>query len=302
MADLVATRAAGAISCSGMVTSAGRPDVAPVEGVAVRSWVVDGPAVASWSKPSQATNKTDNDRIADVSASNLPADILDQPVVIVANVSHIPGFPNCEFYERDDDTDLFAASTPLKTSILVDLAVVIVARGPCELRIGINDQMRRLLVSASMAIITGILACGTATTAVLPTVTPSPSPTIIATPEPESNPTPKPAQTAITAPTAPSVPASTTQQPEPESAVETEPSSTKVPEPSTVTIDTATPAPSPTNSATPAPVAKDPPTVGTSVGNIVPNFEFTLVDGTKISTAQLSSQGRPVFLFFFATW
>ena len=44
------------------------------------------------------------------------------------------------------------------------------------------------------------------------------------------------------------------------------------------------------------------PGVGTDVGDTVPHFEFTLFDGTKRSTAQLSSQGRPVFLFFFATW
>jgi len=44
------------------------------------------------------------------------------------------------------------------------------------------------------------------------------------------------------------------------------------------------------------------PKVGTAVGKTVPHFEFTLIDGTKKSTAQLASQGKPVFLFFFATW
>jgi hypothetical protein len=44
------------------------------------------------------------------------------------------------------------------------------------------------------------------------------------------------------------------------------------------------------------------PGVGTNVDDTIPHFEFTLFDGTKRSTAQLSSQGQPVFLFFFATW
>ena len=46
----------------------------------------------------------------------------------------------------------------------------------------------------------------------------------------------------------------------------------------------------------------DQPEVGTDVGDILPHFEFTLVDGTRKSTAQLASEGQPVFLFFFATW
>ena len=44
------------------------------------------------------------------------------------------------------------------------------------------------------------------------------------------------------------------------------------------------------------------PAVGTDVGKTLPQFEFTLSDGTKKSTAQLADQGKPVFLFFFATW
>ncbi len=51
-----------------------------------------------------------------------------------------------------------------------------------------------------------------------------------------------------------------------------------------------------------AAVIVEQPEVGTGVGKTVPHFEFTLYDGTKRSTAQLSSRGRPVFLFFFATW
>ena len=46
----------------------------------------------------------------------------------------------------------------------------------------------------------------------------------------------------------------------------------------------------------------DQPPVGTNVGDTLPSFEFTLADGTMRSTAQLASQGQPVFLFFYATW
>ena len=41
---------------------------------------------------------------------------------------------------------------------------------------------------------------------------------------------------------------------------------------------------------------------GSEVGKKIPDFEFTLFDGSVRSTAQLSSQGQPAFLFFFATW
>lgn len=45
----------------------------------------------------------------------------------------------------------------------------------------------------------------------------------------------------------------------------------------------------------------DPP-VGSNVGNAIPNFDFTLIDGTTQSTLQLAEEDTPVFLFFFATW
>ena len=51
-----------------------------------------------------------------------------------------------------------------------------------------------------------------------------------------------------------------------------------------------------------APISNIAPEVGTNVGNTIPHFEFMLVDGTNISTAQLASEGQPVFLFFFTTW
>ena len=41
---------------------------------------------------------------------------------------------------------------------------------------------------------------------------------------------------------------------------------------------------------------------GSHVGKKIPDFEFTLFDGSVRSTAQLSIQGQPAFLFFFATW
>ena len=42
--------------------------------------------------------------------------------------------------------------------------------------------------------------------------------------------------------------------------------------------------------------------VGTQVGNALPHFEITLLDGDKRSTEQLAADGKPVFLYFFATW
>ncbi len=51
-----------------------------------------------------------------------------------------------------------------------------------------------------------------------------------------------------------------------------------------------------------APISNISPEVGTNVGNKIPHFEFMLVGGTNISTAQLASEGQPVFLFFFTTW
>jgi len=69
---------------------------------------------------------------------------------------------------------------------------------------------------------------------------------------------------------------------------------------------TATPVPAPNSPSAAAPakaaIIVDQPGVGIDVGSTVPHFEFTLIDGTRQSTAQLASQGRPVFLFFFATW
>jgi thiol-disulfide isomerase/thioredoxin len=42
--------------------------------------------------------------------------------------------------------------------------------------------------------------------------------------------------------------------------------------------------------------------VGRNVGERVPDFDLALGDGTTRSSAQLIDAGKPVFLFFFATW
>ena len=53
-------------------------------------------------------------------------------------------------------------------------------------------------------------------------------------------------------------------------------------------------------------LAKSPPStdlkVGTKVGNRVPDFAMRLGDGTTVTSASLISAGKPVFLYFFATW
>ena len=42
--------------------------------------------------------------------------------------------------------------------------------------------------------------------------------------------------------------------------------------------------------------------VGSSVGSIAPDFQVRLIDGSSVTSAALREEGRPVFLFFFATW
>ena len=54
--------------------------------------------------------------------------------------------------------------------------------------------------------------------------------------------------------------------------------------------------------------AKEPPAitvqaeVGYGVGNRVPDFELTLVDGSTFTYQDIISRGEPVFLFFTASW
>lgn len=42
--------------------------------------------------------------------------------------------------------------------------------------------------------------------------------------------------------------------------------------------------------------------IGTGVGNSIPDISLRLNDGSTVSTHSLSSEGKPAFLFFFATW
>jgi len=42
--------------------------------------------------------------------------------------------------------------------------------------------------------------------------------------------------------------------------------------------------------------------VGYAVGNRIPDFALTLADGSTFTSQDIISQGRPVFLFFTASW
>ncbi len=42
--------------------------------------------------------------------------------------------------------------------------------------------------------------------------------------------------------------------------------------------------------------------IGYEVGNRVPDIEFTLDDGRTLTSKDLLSEGKPVFLFFTASW
>ena len=42
--------------------------------------------------------------------------------------------------------------------------------------------------------------------------------------------------------------------------------------------------------------------VGNTVGEHVPEFVLNLSDGGSVTTSQLLADGKPVFLFFMATW
>ena len=61
---------------------------------------------------------------------------------------------------------------------------------------------------------------------------------------------------------------------------------------------------SPTGPIAPSPAATSAATasVGTSVGDRVPDFTMRLVDGSTITTDDLAHQDRATFLFFVATW
>ena len=57
----------------------------------------------------------------------------------------------------------------------------------------------------------------------------------------------------------------------------------------------------PTDEPTAAATPEAPP-VGVNVGDTLPHFEMTLADGSRVSTDVLAAQGKPVFLYFWATW
>ena len=44
------------------------------------------------------------------------------------------------------------------------------------------------------------------------------------------------------------------------------------------------------------------PEVGSSVGDLAPDFEMRLADGTLVKSESLIAESRPTFLFFFAAW
>ena len=46
----------------------------------------------------------------------------------------------------------------------------------------------------------------------------------------------------------------------------------------------------------------DAPAVGTQVGNHIPSFTMRLVDGTRVTSAELLKEGQPTFLITFTTW
>ena len=57
------------------------------------------------------------------------------------------------------------------------------------------------------------------------------------------------------------------------------------------------------SSSTPTVQAPAPgPEVGSSPGDLRPDFEIRLADGTLVKSESLIAESRPAFLFFFATW
>ena len=42
--------------------------------------------------------------------------------------------------------------------------------------------------------------------------------------------------------------------------------------------------------------------VGTDFGDLVPDFDIRLVNGTTVNSTELVSGKKPVFYYFFATW
>ncbi|MCH7745546.1 MAG: hypothetical protein IIC84_05670, partial [Chloroflexi bacterium] len=81
--------------------------------------------------------------------------------------------------------------------------------------------------------------------------------------------------------------------------------------PAATSIPDSQPAQQPTSLLTPSPATPTAqPTaqviqdvsVGHKVGDRVPDFELSLDDGTSVTSVSLIEDGKPVFLFFLATW
>lgn len=103
-----------------------------------------------------------------------------------------------------------------------------------------------------------------------------------------------PTNTASPTATRPGTPSSNLRPPPPVGA-------TPAPEP------TATPMSIPASTVTPLPAAppsRPPPSleVGSEEGKLAPDYVMRLIDGSTIDSESLVKSGRPVFLFFFATW
>ena len=172
--------------------------------------------------------------------------------------------------------------------------------------------MSRIFALSVMAVVLGLLACGaSATKAPLAPSTSGDSQVSTRTPSDTAAPTSEvntaggavAAQASDSLPT-PEVGGTATLQTDSNS---TAPANSSAPAGATAPESPpATPVPAPNSASAAAPakaaIIVDQPGVGIDVGSTVPHFEFTLIDGTRQSTAQLASQGRPVFLFFFATW
>ena len=151
--------------------------------------------------------------------------------------------------------------------------------------------MSRLLALPLMAVVIGVLACGTSATQP-PTTATQASPAVQSpTNVPPSDAAPASSPTGVSTATLAAGPTHV-------------PASTPLSQ-STVAPGLA-PAPVPTVMPTAVPpkaaVVVDQPEVGTAVGKTAPHFEFPLIDGPTRSTAQLANHGKPGFLFFFATW
>jgi|TARA_B100001971_G_scaffold85267_1_gene78815 hypothetical protein len=66
--------------------------------------------------------------------------------------------------------------------------------------------------------------------------------------------------------------------------------------------DELLPSISASNSPAAATADRPPPQVGGFVGNSIPEFDMTMLDGSTVSSESLATAARPTYLFFFATW